>query len=364
MQNNEHTNERVNCIETTKTDIMAENHQTSSKQEFNETFLSTNNLELQRELSQLIQNFNKINIKEIDPTLILSKQEYLSTGNDFNIIVDEINELIFKLRNKGIKKELEKQQVIEYFDDHNINLQEFYNWLLKNQVSTNSIFILGYFNCRGIVTNENNEKAFKLFINASEKNHILAQFFVGHCYLYGTGTIKNEKLSFEYFEKVANQNYAIGQSEIGYNYSKGIGIDKDLKKAFYWYEKAANNGNIIAMYNLGIYYENGEDVENYDKAFELFKQSAEGGHLNGIVMLGYCYDVGIGTITDKQKAFELYQDAAKLGHDIAQNNLALMYEEGDGITKDIDKAIYWYEKSAEQGNEGAKNKLEIILHDL
>ncbi|EXX79008.1 Skt5p [Rhizophagus irregularis DAOM 197198w] len=80
----------------------------------------------------------------------------------------------------------------------------------------------------------------------------------------------------------------------------------------------------------------------------------------GLMMLGYCYDEGIGTKIDKQKAFESYQNAANLGQDVAQNNLAVLYEEGDGIAKDIDKAIYWYEKSAKQGYELAKNNLKRL----
>ncbi|PKY59777.1 hypothetical protein RhiirA4_482801 [Rhizophagus irregularis] len=48
-------------------------------------------------------------------------------------------------------------------------------------------------------------------------------------------------------------------------------------------EKLANNGN-IAMYELGL----------CNKAFELFKQSIRRGYPGGM-MLGYCYDEGIGT---------------------------------------------------------------------
>jgi TPR repeat protein len=41
-----------------------------------------------------------------------------------------------------------------------------------------------------------------------------------------------------------------------------------------------------------------------NKAFKLFKQSAEGEYINGIRILGYCYDDGIDTSIDKQKAFD------------------------------------------------------------
>ncbi|GBB89414.1 hypothetical protein RclHR1_01610005 [Rhizophagus clarus] len=244
---------------------MTENHQTSNKQGHNEASLNANNSELQGKSSQLIQKFDKMSTKKIDSMAISSKQENLSTDN-FNMIIDEINDFIHKLKNKGIGWKLEKQKVIEYFNDHKINLQESYHCV-------------------------DNKKAFQLFINASEKNHILAQYFIGYCY------------------------------------ENGIGIKKDSEKAFCWYEKAANNGNIIAICNLGLCYKGEIGVQkDYNKAFILFKQSAERGFSGGVMMLGYCYDKGIGITVDKQKAFELYQNAANLGDHVAQKNLVLMYE--------------------------------------
>ncbi|GBB92911.1 hypothetical protein RclHR1_02080003 [Rhizophagus clarus] len=299
--------------------------------------------------------------KETDSMAVPSIQNNLSNEKYLNIIVDEINDFIHKLLNKGIDLESLKRHVIEYFKDHNINAQETYTWLLNNQISANSIFLLGYFNFHGIVTSENDGKAFNLFINASGKNHVLAQYFIGYCYLYEHGTIKNEKLAFEYYEKVANKSMSYGQNSAGYCYDCGIGTKKDFKKAFYWYEKAANNGNRKAMHNVGRCYINGNGVEkDYNKAFESFKQSAERGNFIGITKLGYCYYEGIGTKIDRQKAFESYQNGANLGDKIAQNNLASMYEKGEVIAKDIDKAIYWYNKSANQGYEKAKNSLERL----
>ncbi|GET03230.1 kinase-like domain-containing protein [Rhizophagus clarus] len=284
---------------------------------------------------------------------------------DFNIIVDEINDFIYKKLDETQQFELVKQKVIKYFNEHNINAQEIYNWLLNNQISTNSIFLLGYFNSCGIVTSNDNEKAFNLFINASEKNHTLAQIFVHRCYKLGYGTMKNEELSFKYCEKAANNNFAIAQVIVASGYGNGMGIKKDLKKAFYWHEKAAKNGNIIAVHGLGHCYLEGIGIEkDYNKAFELFRQSADGGYSSGIMMLGLCYDKGIGTNIDKKKAFELYQNAANLGDDEAQINLALMYERGVGITKDINQARYWYEKAANQGHEQAKNSLKRLQNQL
>ncbi|UZO03972.1 uncharacterized protein OCT59_024371 [Rhizophagus irregularis] len=335
-----------------------EDQQLFGNQELNEAPISNNNSGPHGELSQLMQNFGNMNSKEINTIEVPSFEEV------YNEIITEINDFIFKLLNRGIVSKLVRQKTISFFNNHNINSQEIYNWLLTlndNQNNSNSIFLFGFFNYLGIETNENHEKAFYLFIDASEKDQILAQYYVGICYLYGRGISKNEKLAFEYFEKVANKNYTAGQIFLGCCYEDGIGIKKDLKMAFYWYEKAANNENIIAIYNLGICYKDGVGVEkDYNKSFKLFKESAEGGDLDGMTMLGYCYICGIGTNINNQKAFELFQRSANLGNIVASYNLGIMYEYGRRITKDIDKAVYWYEKSANQGYQKAQYRLKVL----
>jgi len=96
--------------------------------------------------------------KEIDSIAVSNKQENLLFEKDFNIIVDEVNDFIFKLLNKGTDDDGEKQNVIDYIENNNINPQEIYNWLLNNQYNSNSIFLLGYFNYCGIETSKNKKK--------------------------------------------------------------------------------------------------------------------------------------------------------------------------------------------------------------
>ncbi|GBC47673.2 kinase-like domain-containing protein [Rhizophagus irregularis DAOM 181602=DAOM 197198] len=317
----------------TKIDAIIEDQQSSGKQELNEVPLSSNNNPGPHgELSELMENFDNIDSKEINNIKSSSEKVY-------NGLVTEINDFIFKLLNKGIVSKLVKQQTISFFNNHNINSKEIYNWLLSNnnntsnQNNSNSLFLFGYFNYLGIETNENHEKAFNLFINASKKNQILAQYYVGICYLYGRGTLKNEKLAFEYFVKVANKDYTAGQIFLGCCYEDGIGIC----------------------------YKDGVGVEkDYNKSFKLFEKSAKGGDLDGITMLGFCYICGIGTNVNNQKAFELFQKSADLGNKVAPYNLGIMYEYGRGIKKDIDKAVYWYKKSAKQGYQKAQNRLKVL----
>ncbi|GET04586.1 kinase-like domain-containing protein [Rhizophagus clarus] len=129
------------------------------------------------------------------------------------------------------------------------------------------------------ISKKDREKAFSLFINASEQEHILAQFFVGWCYNYGYGTIKNVRLAFEYYKKVANKNCAIGQFWVGFCYHDGIGVNEEPELTIFWYKKAANNGNILAMYNLGCCYEYGDGVEkDMVEAIHWYQKSAVQGY--------------------------------------------------------------------------------------
>src|SRR5204863_55450 len=96
-----------------------------------------------------------------------------------------------------------------------------------------------------------------------------------------------------------NQNDSNSIYLLGYFNYDGIGTSIDEQKAFELYQKAANLGNSVAQHNLAhVYWLD----KNYNKAFELFKKSAEGGCSDGMMMLGYCYNFGIGTSIDKQKA--------------------------------------------------------------
>ncbi|EXX57521.1 uncharacterized protein OCT59_024413 [Rhizophagus irregularis] len=234
------------------------------------------------ELSQVIQEFNKMNTKEIMGTMTSSNQiinQNILPENDLSVIVNNITEFISEVLNKR-KREGLRQKVIDYFNNQNINSQEIYNWLFINQnYNSISIFLLGFFKFYGIETSINYNMAFDLFINASEQDHILAQFYVADCYYLGLGTSENKSLAFKYYEKVANKDYAIGQLSTGSCYSNGYGINKEPKLSFYWYEKAANNGNIVGMCNLGTYYKIGEGVEkDIDKAIYWYKKAAEQGY--------------------------------------------------------------------------------------
>ncbi|GBC20352.2 kinase-like domain-containing protein [Rhizophagus irregularis DAOM 181602=DAOM 197198] len=318
-------------------------------------FVSSNNDSSCDELLQIIKTFDRINVKEIEPTTKNIHKNIFE--EDLVFVIDEVVNLIFKELNEGKEQNVIKQHVIDYINK--ISPQEVYNWLMNNQINSNSIYLFGYFNYHGIGTDINKQKAFELIQKAAELENNLAQLDLSSMYIHGKDVDKDYNIAFELSKKLAERENPNAMNRLGYCFEIGIGTDVNLQMAFEMYQKAANLGNIIAQCNLGLFYKNGKAVaQNNDKAFELFKKSSEGGFSGGISMLGRCYYMGVGTSIDKQKAFELYQKAANMGNYISQYNLANMYVRGDYVEKDFNRAIYCFlrkEQGAPTSNKGAFN---------
>ncbi|CAB4414042.1 unnamed protein product [Rhizophagus irregularis] len=219
-------------------------------------------------------------------------------NNNFSEIVDEIVNF-----SNNMEDDEERQNVLNYLNNRNINPQEIYNWLLNNQNNSNSFVLLGDFN------------------------------------YYGIGISVNEKKAFELYQKAANLGNVIGIANLAYCHYNGIGTDIEKKKAFKLFQKAANLGNGFAKFRLGVCYLNGIGINmNKKKAFKLYQQAANLAHPFGLSGLGYCYENGIGTNIDEKKAFESYKKAANLGNEFGIIKLRFCYANGIGTNIDKKKA--------------------------
>src|SRR6266496_5310805 len=114
-------------------------------------------------LHEKLYCFNKTNIRELGPSIQNVKETIFE--EDLSIVVDDLINHIFKEVNKG-REAMRKKQFFDYINNHKISSREIYIWLLNNQTNSNSIYLLGYFNYRGIRL---------MLINKKELNYIKKQ---------------------------------------------------------------------------------------------------------------------------------------------------------------------------------------------
>jgi TPR repeat protein len=269
-------------------------------------------------LCEFSQNFNKMNIKEIEPMTQQCINENIFE-EDLSIVIDELLNIYFKELNEEKERIVRKRSILNNINNFNINLQEMVKWILNNQNDSNFIYLLGYFTYHGIGVDSDIKKAFKLFQQAANLEHNEAQLELINMFIDGEGANKNYVKAFELSKKLAKKGISYGINLLGYCYINGIGTDINMPKGIELYQKTADLGSCIAQYNLACMYKDGDGIEmDHNKAFELSKKSAEKEYTYGITMLAYCYNYGIGTDIDKQKAFESYQKAADLENHYAQ----------------------------------------------
>ncbi|RIA80647.1 hypothetical protein C1645_593200 [Glomus cerebriforme] len=108
-------------------------------------------------------------------------------ANSFSLMVDELVALPYTI---GNEKEL-KHKVFNYLNNHNVTLQEIFNWIIINQNYSNAIVIYGEFNEYGIGTSIDKQKAFEL-------NNL------GYCCQCGIGTSIDKQKAFKLFQKTAD----------------------------------------------------------------------------------------------------------------------------------------------------------------
>lgn len=122
----------------------------------------------------------------------------------------------------------------------------------------------------------------------------------------------------------------------------------------------ADKGNIKAQFALGKRYLQ-ERHETY--AFEWFTKAAVRYYAPAMERLAYCYEHGIGTLTDMPKALHYYQHAADDGQADALYRLGQGAETGDLLPVDTAAAVGYYHRAAKKGHVNAMAALGRCYND-
>jgi hypothetical protein len=221
-------------------------------QNLDNTDTPTINGKLCTELSKNIQNFFKLDMMEIGPTVQDIEENIFE--EDLSIVIDKLVKLFFKKSaSKGNEKKTKKKFVLDYFNNYRINLQEIYKWLLNNQSNSNSIYLLGYFNYYGIIVDIDKQIALELYQKAAELENTVAQFELAYMYYYGIDIERDYYKAFKLFENLSEKDNPNGMKWLGYCYEFGFGTEKNKDKAIYWYKKSADKGSKYAQNKLKLY---------------------------------------------------------------------------------------------------------------
>lgn len=221
-----------------------------------------------------------------------------------------------------------------------------------------AMFLLGYCYLDGVVVEENEQEAIRLWELAAEKGNVDSMNSLGMI-LENSKHPQDRERTFQLYRKAAETSLD-GLCNLGHCYSDGIGTDKDDKKAVECYRIAAENGSAQGQYDLAVCYRNGEGVkQDFAKAVELYEKAIAQGHSNAMSNLGLLYDNGIGVEVDKSKAIKYYQMSAENGNMQGQFLLGSKYFYGDGIEQNYEEAVKWFAEAAQQGEPDSMYHLAI-----
>jgi TPR repeat protein len=148
------------------------------------------------------------------------------------------------------------------------------------------------------------------------------------------------------------------------------------RKGLAWLVAAfEQGGDPAAAYRLGVLYEreyakatgsrqdnddtsnNNNNNNNHSITIEVdvyaakkwFEAAAEAGHLDAMVELALCYELGCGTEQSDEQALDWYMRAAQAGHVTAKFSVGEAFEEARGVPQSDEEACLWYYKAAVAG---------------
>ena len=126
------------------------------------------------------------------------------------------------------------------------------------------------------------------------------------------------------------------------------GSGKDYAECLKWAQMAVDAGCAAGCWPLALAYEHGRGVAaDKQKATELYRKGAEGGHAPCQHSYGCRLMTGEGVGKDTMAAKELFEKAADQGYALAYKALGHMYETGEGVEIDFDKELDYFEKACQ-----------------
>ena len=216
-------------------------------------------------------------------------------------------------------------------------------------------------------------KAKRLFEEAINQGSLMGYNGLGTLYVFGYGVEVDPEKGIEYYKKALesdewftrnNARVNIGRA---YNIGEG-GLQPDYTKAREMYQAAADDGHSSGYEGMGYLYDYGNGVEqDYVQAAEWYQKAAGAGKP---VNYGIMFYEGLGVTQNYDRALEIFRFSANGKSKDAlwgMKMLAQAYCNGRGVEKDPEQAIMWARKTIEMSGSGdqiAVEEAQQVLKEL
>lgn len=169
-----------------------------------------------------------------------------------------------------------------------------------------AMFSLGSF----YMTQKQPEKAFHMFMKASELGHLKATYMVSLAYASGKGVTKDDALSEMYLKLAADKGDMLSAYQIAATYMKKT--PRPYIEIYDYLVVAAKKNHPLAVHNLGAMFLQGDGViQNIRTALKYFEQGANLGLPISLFQAAKIYLEGVHVPKNEQKARHYLEAAAK-----------------------------------------------------
>jgi TPR repeat protein/tRNA A-37 threonylcarbamoyl transferase component Bud32 len=130
------------------------------------------------------------------------------------------------------------------------------------------------------------------------------------------------------------------------------------------WRKAAEQGVAEAQVMLGDCYEQGLGAgQDYAEAMKWYRKAADLGNAVAMIQIGYLYCNGQGVGQDYAEAMKWYRKAADLGDAVAMVLVGSLYDSGRGVAQDYAEALKWYRKAIDLGSTVAMINIGVLYQE-
>lgn len=233
--------------------------------------------------------------------------------------------------------------------------RDYFKWfeLSAEQNNAKSLLRIGkeYLSSFGHYGVQDYKKAVELLSKASSESEAL--LLLATLTYHGLGTSQNNETAILYLKESQIDFYRV--KPMLYLEQELVNMVRDLSKL----------ENPDALFILGDFYYNGRTeiyIKDYEKAFRIFKQSAELGSSSAAYMVGSMLYKGTGVLKNLVESYSWISKATELGHIEATSKAGVMSYFAEGTERDIPMAFDLFTIAAKEENPLSQYFLGVMYY--